>query len=208
VGDHLAQENGVKGFKLRKKQLFQALAGDNAKLEPTEAFKAFEGKWYGIWDKMEVDHHWFPQINQDPPLRLDGFHPVWIHAVQFAWIGDGFGWNVVASEKEDAKSYYILGSVYHVFDQDIEQIRMHRPHVGIAVGSDRLIWATQGEVFLEERFPAKGDMPERYAITGFFYQMDGSSRLSVRGNSFQAIYSRNASNRYPWKQFWMNLTAP
>jgi hypothetical protein len=208
VGDHLAKENNVKGFRLKRKRLFQAIEGENRGLEPEQAFLAFEGKWYGIWDKMEVDHQWYPQINQHPPVKVDGFNPFWVHAVQFAWIGDGFGWNVVASEKEDADEYYILGTVFHVRDKNPEQVYLHRPHVGISVSEDRLIWLTAGEVFLEERIPAKDDLPERYTITGFNYQMNGRAQLSVRGNSFQAVYSRNPDSRTPWRQFWINLTAP
>jgi hypothetical protein len=208
VGDHLAKENNVKGFRLKHKRLFQALEGDNHGLEPQQAFSAFEGKWYGVWDKMEVDHYWFPQINQNPPVKVEGFHAFWIHSVQFAWIGDGFGWNVVASEKEDSDEYYVLGTVFHVRDKDPDQVYLHRPHAGISAGQDRLIWLTAGEVFLEERIAAKGDLPERYTITGFNYQMNGRDQLSVKGNSFQAVYSRDPEIRTPWRQFWINLTAP
>ena len=209
AGDHLAKENDVKGFRLKRKRLLQAIEGDNRDLKPEHAFTAFEGKWYGIWDKMKVDHHWFPQMNRKTPVKIDGFYPFWIHAVQFAWIGDGFGWNVVASEKEDSDEYYMLGSVYHVRDQDPKQVYLHRPHIGIFVEADRLIWITSREVFLEERIPAKDDLAERYTITGFYYQMRGREQLSVRGNSFQAVYSRSPdAERAPWRQFWINLTAP
>ena len=208
AGDHLAKENDVKGFRLKRKRLFQAMEGDNRGLEPGEAFTSFEGRWFGVWDKMEVDHHWYPQINQRPPVKVDGFHTFWVHAVQFAWIGDGFGWNVVASEEEDSGEYYLLGTVFHVRDKDPAQVYLHRPHVGVSVEEDRLIWLTAGEVFLEERIPSKDDLPERYTITGFNYQMNGRNQLSVRGNSFQAVYSRKPNARTPWRQFWINLSAP
>ena len=208
AGDHVSKENGVKGFKVKKKSLLRAIQGEKTKLQPTNAFTAFDGKWYGIWDKWEVDHHWYPQINQNPPLGLQAFNDIWIHAVQFAWIGDGFGWNIVASEKQDSKDFFILGTVYHVRDKDPKQVYLHRPHVGISLEPDQLIWLTHKEIFLEERWPLKGDFPERYAITGFNYQMSGDSRLSVVGNSFQAVYTRKPDLRYPWRQFWINLTAP
>lgn len=205
---HLSKENGLKDFKTRKKALIRAFTGEKSKIKPHSTFDAFNGKWYGIWDQMEVNHHWYPQVNQKPPMMVSGFHNIWIHAVQFAWIGDGFGWNIVATEKKDSSDYYILGTVYHVRDRDPSQIYLHRPHVGISTNEDQLIWITQKEIFLEERMSSKGDFPERYAITGFRYQMHGNSRLSVVGNSFQAIYTRDPNLRYPWKQFWINLTAP
>jgi hypothetical protein len=205
---HLSKENGLKGFKAKKKTLLRAFNGEKSKVKPYEAFSAFDGKWYGIWDKMEVDHHWFPQINQKPAKRVSAFNDIWIHVVQFAWIGDGFGWNIVATEDEDSTDYFILGTVYHVRERDPSQIYLHRPHVGISTDKDQLIWLTRKEIFLEERMPAKGEFPERYAITGCNYQMHGTSRLSVVGNSFQAIYTRKPDLRYPWKQFWINLSAP
>lgn len=208
AGDYLSKENGVKGYKIRKKTLLRAFKGEKSKLKPHDVFKAFNGKWYGIWDKMKVDHHWFPQINQDPPKKIQAFHDVWVHAVQFAWVGDGFGWNVVATEEEDSSDYFLLGTVYHVRDKDPSQIYLHRPHVGISATKDQLIWMTSREVFLEERLEPKGEFPERYVITGFNYQMQGNTRLSVVGNSFQAIYTRKSDQRYPWKQYWINLTAP
>ncbi len=208
AGGHLAKENGLKGFKVRKKNLVRAFNGSKSKVNPHEAFKAFDGKWYGIWDKWEVDHHWFPQINQNPPKKVDAFHDIYIHAVQFAWIGDGFGWNIVATNEMDSKDYFILGTVYHVRDKDPSQVYLHRPHVGISTDADQLIWITRKEIFLEERMPPKGEYPERYAITGFNYQMHGTSRLSVVGNSFQAVYTRKPELRYPWKQFWISLSAP
>lgn len=208
AGDHLSKENGLKGFKVRKKSLIRAFDGKKSKLKPQQAFTAFDGKWYGIWDQMKVDHHWYPQVNQVPAVKIPAFHGIWIHAVQFAWIGDGFGWNIVATEEADSSDYFILGTVYHVREKDPSQVYLHRPHVGISTDEDQLIWLTRKEIFLEQRMPSKGELPERYSITGFNYQMHGTSGLSVVGNSFQAVYTRKPDLRYPWRQFWINLSAP
>lgn len=88
-----------------------------------------------------------------PPLWLaatNGRPALLVHAVQYAWIGTGFGWNVAASATEEPERWFILGTVYHVEGGAPHRIRVHRPHVGVAAGPERLLWLTREEAFLEE----------------------------------------------------------
>ena len=64
------------------------------------------------------------------------------------------------------------------------------PHVGIAVGPTQLIWITPKNVFLEEVL----EEGRRYAITGFEYKI-ASERLTLQGEAFQAIYTRQPKDR-------------
>ncbi len=194
------------GFKIKAKQFLKALEGDSGSKRWTRTFDSFQGEWFGKWSEMPVDHRWYPTVSFESRLRIDGFHDVFILAGQFAWVGDGFGWNIVASETAKQKKAFVLGSVYHVQEGDVLQVREHRPHVGVILGERRLIWITRGEVFFEERLNRSRDSSDRYIITGFRYQYDGA-RVTNSGNSFQAVYTRDRTKRPDWKEIWVGISA-
>ncbi len=162
---------------------------------PVAAFAAFSGKWFGLWEGLPVDHDWSETAPFDPPLTLS--HPsLDLHALQYAWIGDGFGWNILVSQPDEPTRKFILGSVYHVRDRDRKKIYLHRPHAGIAPDPRTLVWITRNEVFFEE-VPEVPANRERYFIHGFFYARDGAALGFPRGG-FSAAYGRDPDNRLPW----------
>ncbi len=67
-------------------------------------------------------------------------------------------------------------------------------------GPGRLIWVTPNELFLEEVLPGTTTAKDRYAITGFRYQIT-EDRIIPNGDGFQAIYFRNPKQRFPGKRF-------
>ncbi|MCS1407737.1 MAG: hypothetical protein M2R45_00897 [Verrucomicrobia subdivision 3 bacterium] len=120
----------LKRFKIKEKFLVQVVEGSARKKPFIEAFDAFGGRWYGKRDEMELDYHWHPTILFASRSRVDGFHDVFVIAGQFAWVGDGFGWNVIASTGAEAENAFVLGTVYHVEGGDPARVRLHRPYVG------------------------------------------------------------------------------
>jgi hypothetical protein len=174
------------------------IRGVGRRIDPETSFGPFSGRWYGLWDADRVDHEWSRVAIHEPP----GHHPrlggLAILATQSAWVGDGFGWNVVAGPRGGGE--VILGTVYHVEDGDRRRIRLHRPHVGVEAGPGRLIWITEGEVFLEELLDHPDSSLRRYAITGFRYRREGD-RLVIPGEAFQALYTRDAGHRPAWYRF-------
>ncbi len=198
------QHDSLKAFKISEKKIVSALEGGRRWKQAVKAFDAFGGKWYGKWDQMQVDHHWYPVEQAKSPEKIGGFYDVYLLAAQFAWVGDGFGWNVVASENAEGKEGFVLGSVHHIEQQDPTQVRLHRPHVGVICRENQIIWITRGEIFFEERFGASKGQPERYVITGFRYRID-QGRLKNQQNAFQAVYTRDAARRPEWRQFWVRV---
>jgi len=194
----------LRKFKISEKLVVRALEGDSRARRGNRTFDSFTGRWYGKWDKLVVDHRWYPSVNFSPRMKIDGFHDLYIETGQFAWVGDGYGWNIVASTGIKEKKLFVLGSVYHVEDGDPDRVREHRPHVGVICGENRIIWITRGEIFFEEKAESDRIQPERYTITGFRYRFDGL-KLRSRENAFQAIYTRNFENRPDWKQFWVGI---
>jgi hypothetical protein len=194
----------LKKFKISEKLIVRALEGDSRARRGNRTFDSFAGRWYGKWDKLVVDHHWYPSVKFSPRMKINGFHDLYVETGQFAWVGDGYGWNIVASTGIKEKKLFVLGSVYHVEDGDPERVREHRPHVGVICGENRLIWITRGEIFFEEKSESDRTHPERYTITGFRYQFDGL-KLQSRENAFQAIYTRNSEKRPDWKKFWVGF---
>ena len=167
-----------------------------------DAFADFAGRWYGLWDANPVDHHWGPVVEFDPPREVEfaSGENVWVKSYQYAWIGDGYGINLVASERASQAGDFVLGYVVHVAEQDLSQPRLRRPHVGVFAGDGRLIWITASEVFLEERLPSsETQVDEAYAITGFFYAFE--KQVARPTSCFQAVYSRSAEHRTPFFQF-------
>ncbi len=194
----------LKSFKIRGKHIVEAIEGDRRFKRWGRTFDSFGGKWFGKWDQMEVDHHWFPTFEFTSPHKIKGFHDVYLHTGQFAWIGDGFGWNLIASEDSRGKKGFVLGTVYHVEANDPLRVRNHRPHVGVICAGNRIIWITRGEIFFEERFDGGRSSGERYAITGFRYRFDGRT-LTNEGNAFQTIYTRKPDSRPEWRQFHLGV---
>ena len=194
----------LRKFKISEKQIVRALEGDSRGGRGSRTFDSFAGRWYGKWDKLVVDHHWYPAVTFSPRMKIDGFHDLYIETGQFAWVGDGYGWNIIASTGIKEKKRFVLGSVYHVENEDPNRVREHRPHVGVVCGEDRIIWITRGEIFFEEKAESNRQHPERYTITGFRYIFDGK-RLRSRENAFQAIYTRTKEVRPDWKKFWVGI---
>jgi len=185
------------GFRpLTVESVAAAALGTGPAIDPAAAFGPFQGQWFGDWDGMKVDHDWSTVERFEPPHRweAEGLPPM--VAKQFAWIGDGFGWNVVS--RLDSGGEVILGTVYHVAEGDPERVRYHQEHIGVAAGAGRLIWITRSEVFLEERLD---DHAERYVITGFGYERDDDGRVRVGGRSFQAVYTRSPEDRPSFYKF-------
>ncbi len=198
VKPHLIDRPNLDHFQLSESIILKGIQGAG-KIDGFLVFHPFEGQWFGLWDEMQVNHDWSRVDLFDPPRRLP-VAELHIRAYQYCWVGDGFGWNIVAETPGAATGDIILGTVSHVIDGDITQIRNRRPHVGIDVGGGRLIWITQGEVFFEEILPETDPMMERYAITGFFYAIK-DKRLAHQGNAFQAVYSSELKELIPWFQF-------
>jgi hypothetical protein len=169
-----------------------------ATIDGERVFGPFAGRWYGLWDRSPVDHDWSEVVPHGQPVPLPGMGSFSVRATQSAWIGDGFGWNVVASPAPDAA--VILGTVYHVEPGHPDRVRLHRPHVGVDAGAGRLIWLTGSEVFLEEILPGENPAGTRYAITGFRYELhDGN--VAFVGSGFQAVYTRDPNDRPTWYAF-------
>ncbi len=186
-------------FALAPEQIVGAIAGARPLPDPKQFYGSFEGKWYGVWDKRKVDHHWGSYVPGAPvrdytvdgkSVRLDGY--------QYAWVGDGYGLNHVCSSA-DGKQKYLLGYVVHIRDQNVEQEVVRRPHVGVIDGTDRLIWITKGEVFFEEAIRTGDPSTHRYYITGFNYAWKDDAVTTIR-DGFMAVYSRDPSRREPWRR--------
>ena len=122
--------------------------------------------------------------------------PVTLTAVQYAWVGDGYGVNLSAG-RGDAR--FLLGYVVHVKDRALRVETARRPHVGVALPGGGLCWVTAGGVYFERVFrdDAGG---ERYAITGFEYEDDANGEPAIR-KAFRAVYTRAPADRPAWAAF-------
>ncbi|MDP8245427.1 MAG: hypothetical protein P9L94_15185 [Candidatus Hinthialibacter antarcticus] len=188
---------GFDRFDISDKTLTQALKDGVSLQSGLDSFQAFAGAWYGLWEENPVDHEWSQTEQYSPPYKIQQENiTLYIHALQYAWIGDGFGWNLVISPETPDSNTFILGSVYHVRDQKPSQVYLHRPHVGVAIDGN-LIWITAGEVFFEEAYLERS--PQQYSITGFFYEWQ-NGQMNRKGDGFQAVYSRESKNRVPWRR--------
>lgn len=172
--------------------------GDIGLLSHGSGFAEFTGKWYGSWDGMEVNHDWSPTRPMDPAWGLpNGRYPLRVDELQYAWIGDGFGWNILTRPNEGRSEKVILGAVFHSSVEQPRQVHTFRPHVGVRPGARQLIWITEKEVFYEEAL----EDGERYAITGFFMDFDRNGSPRFRAPGFQAVYSRTDGVREPFFRF-------
>jgi 7,8-dihydropterin-6-yl-methyl-4-(beta-D-ribofuranosyl)aminobenzene 5'-phosphate synthase len=201
---YLGGHKDLQGFNLSKKMIIKAISGKKH-ISSSRAYGRFTGRWYGLWDKMKVDHHWSEITEPDKPLRvlINGDKPVWIRSYQYCWVGDGYGLNMIATENPYSQTGdFLLGYVIHIENGDITRPTKRRPHVGIFVDDSKLIWITAGEVFLEEIYEASSGV-EAYAITGFFYKV--RDKILQTTQCFQAIYTRKPDNRPKWFSFPLKL---
>jgi hypothetical protein len=194
-------------FRLDEQGIYDAMAGLSKITDPNQFYGSFQGKWYGIWDGKNVDHHWdrYTPMQPVPRFEVPGGEPVKCLGYQYAWVGDGYGLNHVASSADGSKKF-LLGYVVHIRDQDLNREVVRRPHVGVMDGSGRLIWITAGEVFFEELIPGKTKAQDQYSITGFRYTFE--EKQLVASKAFQAIYTRDSENRKPWRGFAIDLRVP
>ena len=200
---HLSGDSSIDHFAPEAGAFLDAIIGKADTSTAAESFNAFKGYWYGEWDGNEVNHQWSRVETYQPADQLvyqDGV--IYIHALQYAWVGDGFGWNIIASRDNDPSETYVLGAVYHVIDQDTSQIRFFIPLVGIAGAPTRLIWLTPSHVFLEEAF-LQAEAPH-YRITGFGYDMNDGT-LTAQEEAFRSHYTRDPNHRPPFKQLPVSL---
>lgn len=197
-------EYDLSRFQLNQQQIYDAIRGKRDLPVPEQFYGSFEGKWFGIWDQQEVDHHWggYQAVEPKQTIEIAGQDAVTLLGYQYAWVGDGYGLNHVASSA-DGRRKFLLGYVVHIRDRDLDQEVVRRPHVGVIDGPGRLIWITSGEVFFEEMIPGKSRQEDRYFITGFRYSMDASTITATK--AFQAVYARNSDQRKPWRGFEINL---
>jgi len=201
---HLRGYKDIDSFELSKEMITEAISGKE-RISSRLAYGGFKGKWYGLWDKMSVDHHWGRLVEPEKPQRVEiaGDEPVWIRSYQYCWVGDGYGLNMIATGNPDSDSGdFLLGYVVHVEGGDLNRPTKRRPHTGVFVGKGKLIWITAGEVFLEESYeisPGK----DAYAITGFFYKVANDTLRTTR--CFQALYTREPDNRPAWFSFPLKI---
>ena len=202
--DHLMGHKDIESFALSKEMVAKAIAG-GGRISSRLAYGGFKGKWYGLWDKMSVDHHWGRIVEPGKPQRVEiaGDEPVWIRSYQYCWVGDGYGLNMIATTGPGSQTGdFLLGYVVHVEDGDLNKPTKRRPHVGMFVGKSRLIWITAAEVFLEEIYAISPGV-DAYAITGFFYKVADNTLRTTK--CFQAVYTRQADNRPEWFSFPLEL---
>jgi hypothetical protein len=201
----------LKRFQFDAYDLIEQINGREYEIDSKGAFDEFIGRWYGMWDKSPVNHHWRPLEYYEPIQPIPGKNSLQLKMSQYCWIGDGFGWNAVTSipgaTDANITKENILGIVYHVKDQKVDSITKIRPHLGLMVGYGQLIWITAGEVFLEEVIAYKNKSKNHYAITGFNYSID-NNRLTNNGDLFQAIYSRSSNKRTAFFQSDFMLSIP
>ena len=159
-------------------------------------YAPFAGRWFGRWDGTEVDHHWAEYAPLDPPriYKVPGGE-IRLLGVQYAWVGDGYGANLLA--ERDGKQF-LLGYVVHAADETLAVETARRPHVGVPLPGGGLAWVAPGGVYFERVFsPADG--AKRYAVTGFEHATEGDE-LTIR-RAFRAVYARDPAVRPAWDAF-------
>ena len=208
---------GLSDFKLSAEQIVASFSG-TVSASGIETLQGFAGKWFGRWTDFEVDHHWSDVVRVDPgwtyldaakkkadvsATELLGWE---VESFEYAWIGDGYGVNVIARNPTTSpKQQVLLGYVEHIKDGDFAQVTARRPHVGIDAGAGKLIWITAREVFFEQAIKTAG-APSAYAITGFHYTVS-NSKMSIT-DGFQAIYSRDKDHRPAFMPIEVKIEEP
>jgi hypothetical protein len=201
-GQYLQGRKGVESFRMEWQDFKDSISGEK-RLEAQEVYGGFTGRWYGLWDRMEVDHYWGKIVEYEQPkeVKIDGEDSVWVRNSQYCWVGDGYGLNVIATDSPERSGDFLLGYVIHIQDGDMTKTTKERPHVGVYAGKGKVIWITEGEVFLEETHEREGE--DTYTITGFFYEA-GKGVLRSK-ECFQATYTRRAENRPAWYSFPLKI---
>lgn len=200
----LADRPTLERFAVTKEEYVKQLQGSQ-RVAPMAAFRRFSGRWYGRWDHLEVDHHWHDVVLPDGrrgsrELASNDGLPSLV-AQQYAWIGDGFGWNYVVRPEDHGD--VVLGYVYHVTSGKPNSIRFSFPLVGYFDGPGRLIWVTPSSIYFEEVLN-DSDGNECYVITGCNYVVKEGALMSQE-QGFQALYTRKSVTRPPWLRFPVNL---
>jgi len=187
-------------FRVTSAEFVNQLRGKTS-LDSRVAFADFVGRWYGKWDQLTVDHHWHPVVAGSSMRQPQNTNAPRILGLQYAWIGDGFGWNYLVRPPKTSGDV-VLGFVYHLKPREPRNIRFTFPLVGYVDGPGRLIWITPKNVYFEETDTASSE--QRYAITGFSYSVEGPN-LKSEGQGFQAVYTRHPDMRPEWKSFPVSL---
>lgn len=188
-------------FTVTAESFAEQLRGEQTAAD-TGAFVAFRGRWYGHWGRRRVDHVW-TAVQTEPRLeetaKERSLRPT--IETQYAWIGDGFGWNLLV-QPNNAPGKVLLGHVFHVAPEQPRLVHRQYPLVGYADGPQRVIWVTPEYAFFEEVHQADSAAGERYSITGFQYE-SVESAYKLRRKPFQAIYTRQDAVRPAWIEFPM-----
>ncbi len=162
------------------------------------AFNAFKGTWFGTWDQIEVNHNWHAAELYQPPQSWAKDQPI-VCASQYAWIGNGFGWNYLVGSADDPKQHFVIGMVYYLDSANLRSVTGEKAHVGFVDSPTRLVWITDSNVYLEESFTGT-ENPDQYAITAIEHRLF-SDKPSVSSQAIQAIYTRDPNNRPAFRQF-------
>lgn len=197
----LQSRKRISGFRMSTKRLQTQLeGGENLS---AESFSAFDGRWFGRWGTANVNHDWQPTRTFAQSKRYQG-SDMQVHAIQYAWISNGFGWNYLVSpapKAVDKPSFpYVLGMVYYFDGVDFETIQGEKAHVGFVDSPTRLVWITEREVFLEEVFPNAAPEQTVYAITAMYHDLL-SERAAISERATQAVYTRSPSDRPAFFEF-------
>ena len=193
----LSDGHGIGRFSMTPKRLVEQLRGTSSL--PASAFNAFDGRWFGRWDRLIVNHDWHPTQRFDPPKRFAADHAA-VSALQYAWISNGFGWNMLMAADGSGGKHYVLGMVYYFEAPNFRDVTGEKAHVGFLDSPTRLVWITEREVFFEEVFPAESDGRERYAITAMYHDLL-SAEPSVSEHAIQAVYTRDPEHRPAFRKF-------
>jgi hypothetical protein len=193
-----------------------------APLGAQDVFHAFDGRWFGLWDVWPVNHDWRPSVIYQPYKQFAPEQPPLV-AAQYAWIGNGFGWNYLAATDPASPLFVVLGQVYYLSATDYGKIEARKPHAGFAdipeeagAAIQRLVWITEREAFLEEVFPQADGQESYYVITGLYHSLLREPP-SVAAHAVQAKYTRDPGVRPPFKHFkwelpqelnWIQLDEP
>ena len=192
----LAGGRPVAAFEMTPERLLAQLRGEidlNA-----DAFAGFDGRWFGRWDQMNVNHDWRPARRYAAPKKFAADLPA-IEAIQYAWISNGFGWNYLASLDGSGGGNCVLGMVYYFEDPDYGTIVGETPLVGFADSPTRLVWITSDSVYLEEVF-GPPSRPDTYVITALRHDLLGDEP-TVSREAVQATYTRVPEMRPAFRKF-------
>jgi len=208
AADSLRSRRPIEQFDLGTNRIAMQLSGGESL--STTSFTAFDGRWFGRWGESNVDHDWQPTELHATPRKTADDLPI-IHAIQYAWISNGFGWNYLVSNSHEISQLvspvtkqerqpYILGMVYYFEGKDFLTIRGEKAHVGFSDNPNRLIWITEQEVFLEEVFPVQDASQTTYAITAMYHNLL-ADEPTVSRHATQAVYTRDPSVRPAFYEF-------